>query len=53
MEKLFELLKFGGKIVSSNSVNQVVWIQAQACNRTWVDNDGFGFIYLPDYKHEV
>lgn len=53
MERLFDLLKSGGIIVSQNKVTNSEWIEGKSNNRTFVDKNGFGFIYIPDYKHEV
>lgn len=47
MEKLFKLLKEqGGQIVSSNDCTPLQIAHAGAIDRMFVDDDGFGFIYL-------
>jgi hypothetical protein len=45
--ELFELLKSGGKIVSSASCTVLEIAEAMSCNRMYVDKDGFGFVYFP------
>lgn len=48
MENLFTLLKEkGGRIVSSNDCSPVEIAEARACDRMFIDEDGFGFIYFP------
>lgn len=48
MENLFELLKIGGKIVSSAKCSPLEIANAQATNRMYVDQNGFGYIYIPE-----
>ena len=49
MKKLFEKLKMEkGRIVSTASLNVMAIEQARASNRIWVDENGFGFVWLPD-----
>lgn len=48
MKYLFELLKQGGKIVSSNDCTVVEIIVASSCGRWYVDEQGFAFIYFPE-----
>jgi hypothetical protein len=45
--ELFELLKSGGKIVSSASCTELEIAQARSCDRMYVDKNGFGFVYFP------
>jgi len=45
--ELFELLKSGGKIVSSASCTVLEISEACSCNRMYVDKEGFGFVYFP------
>lgn len=47
MERMFEQLKHGGKIVSSSQCTELEIAQARACDRFYVDERGFGFVYLP------
>lgn len=47
MEKLLNLLKTGGKVVSSAHCSELEIAQAQSCGRMFIDQDGFGFVYLP------
>jgi hypothetical protein len=48
MENLFkQLLEGGGKIISSNNCSILEIAEACSCNRMWVDENGFGFIYVP------
>jgi len=37
----------GGRIVSSNDLDEHGIAEAQACGRMAVDADGFGYVYLP------
>jgi hypothetical protein len=58
MKKLTELLiKHGGKIISSNDCSVLEIAEARADNRMWVDENGFGFIFMPKdyaaYRHAV
>jgi hypothetical protein len=48
--ELFQKLKNGGKIVSSASCTELEIAQAKACGRIYVDEQGYGFIYLPENK---
>ena len=49
MKKLFEfLVSNGGKIVSSASLTELEWTHAQAKYRTYVDEAGFGFAWIPE-----
>lgn len=41
------LIEGGGKIISSNDCTRSEIAQAAACNRMHIDENGFGFIYLP------
>ena len=50
MKELLEKLKFGGKIVSSASCSELDIAQARVCNNFWVDEDNFGFVYVPEIK---
>ena len=53
-EMLFYFLKVnGGSIVSSNSLSTYEINQARASNRMFVDDDGFGFIWLPSFKDRM
>jgi hypothetical protein len=45
--ELFELLKSGGKIVSSASCTVLEISEARSCDRMYVDKEGFGFVYFP------
>ena len=45
--ELFELLKSGGKIVSSASCTVLEISEARSSNRMYVDKNGFGFVYFP------
>ena len=45
--ELFQLLKSGGKIISSASCTELEIAEACSCNRMYVDKDGFGFVYFP------
>lgn len=47
MEKLFNLLRNGGRIISSAHCTEYQIAQAQACGRMYIDKDGFGFVYFP------
>ena len=46
MEQLIERLKNGGKIVCSSECSILQIAKARVCGRMYVDNYGFGFIYL-------
>lgn len=49
MEKLFGyLILKGGKIVSSNDCSTSVIDLAKGEGRMWVNENGFGFIYLSE-----
>jgi len=48
IKELLEKLKFGGKIVSTGGCNISEIAQARADGRMYVDEDGFGFIYMPN-----
>lgn len=50
MKELFEKLKFGGRIVSSSDCTHSEIAQAQACERMYIDENGFGFVYFPPNK---
>ena len=48
MKKLLEkLINEQGRIVSSASLDEEDIRQAQASNRFWVDENGFGFAWIP------
>jgi len=49
--ELFELLKSGGKIVSSASCTELEIAQARSCDRMYVDKNGFGFVYFPSQSN--
>jgi len=49
--KFVKRLQEGGKIVSSGSLSIASISQAQACNRFFVDEEGFGYAYFP--KHAI
>lgn len=50
MKELFDLLaKYGGKIVSSNDLNEIEISQARASSRMYVDEDSLGYIWLPAF----
>lgn len=47
-DEMFKLARDGkGRIVSSGDLCTAAISEAQACNRFYVDEDGFGFAYLP------
>jgi hypothetical protein len=47
-DEMFELARDGnGRIVSSGDLCVEAISEAQACKRFYVDEDGFGFAYLP------
>lgn len=46
MEELFKKLRNGGAIVSTNDLSETEIAEARACNRMWVDEDGFGYVYF-------
>ena len=48
MKELFEKLKYGGKIVSSAKCTPLEIAQARACGVMFIDEDGFGYVYLPE-----
>jgi hypothetical protein len=52
IEVLLEhLAKYGGHIVSTNSL-QPMWIeQARASNRMYVDDFGYGYVWEPVFKN--
>lgn len=45
--QLIRMLANGGRIVSSNDLPSGAIDVARACGRMHVDEDGFGYIYLP------
>lgn len=48
MKKLFDfLIKYGGEIVSSNSLTTDDINQARASERMYVDENSYGFIWMP------
>jgi len=48
METLLNYLKnYGGRIISSNELTPSDINEARLGNRMWVDNEGFGFIWVP------
>ena len=48
MERLLEKLRIeGGLIRSSNDFDELDIRQAQASDRMWVDENGYGFIWYP------
>jgi hypothetical protein len=50
MEKLLKLLAtHGGKIVSTNDLNEMEISQARASNRMYVDEDSLGYVWLPQF----
>lgn len=49
-KKLFYfLVKYGGKIISSNDLHPDLIKQAQAADRMYVDEKGLGFIWEPPF----
>lgn len=52
MKELFELIKQGGKIVSTAQLSQLEIAQARADRRMFVDDDGFGFVAMDVVKEE-
>lgn len=44
---LLRLLRQGGSIVSSGDLPAEAIAAARACGRMTVDDDGFGYVYLP------
>jgi hypothetical protein len=49
MKRLIDkLIKEGGSIVCSSSLSVEDIRQATATNRFYVDNDGIGFVWIPD-----
>lgn len=53
MERLFTLLEKGGKILSKNSVDEIIWKEGLDQNRTFINETGSVFIYIPDYEPQV
>lgn len=50
MKELFDFLaKYGGKIVSTNDLNELEINQARASNRMYVDEDSLGYVWLPAF----
>lgn len=52
MKELFELIKQGGKIVSTAQLSNLEIAQARADRRIYVDEDGFGFVAMDVVKEE-
>lgn len=46
-EFLLNLAKQGGRIVSTNDLTVFEIAGARACDRLFVDQNGFGFVYFP------
>lgn len=50
MKELFiYLAQYGGKIVSTNDLNELEIRQARASKRMYVDEDSLGYVWLPSF----
>lgn len=52
MKELLELIKQGGKIVSTAQLSNLEIAQARADRRIYVDEDGFGFVAMDVVKEQ-
>lgn len=50
---LEKLIKYGGKIVCTSSLNVDEINQARASNRMFVDDDGFGYVWIPNLEYPI
>ena len=52
LKDFVSLVANGGKIISSADCTNYEISIARACNRMFVDENGFGYIYVPDPEKE-